>query len=395
LKKVGENIFLVESIVKVVDKESWSYSLNQSALMIFKSLYSLDYFNYRVELSNLFPKKLIFLTYIEKIPDISDLLLLPMPIVLSPDSGHISLYQYFLVRNDSKMLLLTLEWFSDLYCNDVVGERVDEFDLATRKWKLKLQNKFDKFKNFKGCLLVTGSDHGASEGAHIYEYDNITRGYLVDLFKIISEIGNFTVYHQLIALTADSKLALYNVDDMVLYINIFPELKSIAMPTYHVTSIFKQVDMIFVISSSETYSNYEKMTMPFDKLTWRLLLVTFLIAFTVIFTVNRMPLIIQNIIYGVGIKMPAFNMIGTFFGISQSRLPSSNFPRMVLVFFIYFCLIFRTAYQGVFYDMFTANISKPSISTIKQLYENNFKIVALNKDAYIQPLYTFTDTKIV
>jgi len=383
----------VDSIYEISDIESWSHSLNQSAVMFFKSIVSLDYFNRRAVLSNLFPKKLIFLVYIDELlRDISHLLLVSKPSVLSPNSGHISLYQYFLVKNDSKMVLMTFEWFSDLFCNDIAGMKVDEFDLATHVWKRKLQDKFDKFKNFNGCLLVTGSDHGLSESATFYEYDNITRGYLVDLFEIISKKGNFSVYHQLMALSPDSKLALLMVDNKIFYVSIYPELKSIAMQTYHVTSIFTQIDMIFVIALSETYSNYEKMAMPFDKLTWRLLIITFLIAFSVIFTVNRMPLKIQNIIYGIGVKMPAFNMIGTFFGISQSRLPSSHFPRMVLVFFIYFCLIFRTAYQGVFYDMFTADIRKPAISTIKQVYENNFTIVALNKPEYVQPLYTFTDT---
>ena len=76
--------------------------------------------------------------------------------------------------------------------------------------------------------------------------------------------------------------------------------------------------------------------------------------------------------------MPAFNIVGTFFGISQIRLPNSNFPRMILAFFVYFCLVIRTAYQGVSYDMLTNDIRRPMIRQIVDLYAKNYTIYTLN-----------------
>jgi hypothetical protein len=103
--------------------------------------------------------------------------------------------------------------------------------------------------------------------------------------------------------------------------------------------------MVFAISEAELYSSYEKILLPFDELTWYLLTATFGFAFGAIFVVSRMSRRWQDVVYGEGVRVPAFNVIGTFFGIAQTHLPTTFFARAILILFIGFCLIFRTAYQ--------------------------------------------------
>lgn len=390
LKEIEEKV-LVCSIKTITSKNAESYSINQSAIIFFKSIRDLYFFNYNTKLTNRFPKNLQFLICVENLARPEDILQLPKPLELDPEPGHISIYQYFLFRNYSTMVLLTFEWFTPRQCNIHQGIKVDEFDLVSQNWKWNLSHNFKKFKNFHGCLLVTGSEDGFQDMAYIDSFDLKTKGFIVEYSKIIAEKGNFTVYHQFLKSNPESDL---DISEQMLAVNFFPQFKSMTLDELHVTAVFEQSDMIFLITPSEKYTNFEKMAMPFDKFTWNLLFATFFIAFSVILIVNQMSMRIQNTVYGSNIRIPAFNMIGTFFGISQFKLPKSNFPRTILIFFVYFCLIIRTAYQGVFYDMFTTDIRRPSIKTIKEVYENNFTIVALALEDYAAPLYTFSESDV-
>lgn len=390
LKDVEKKV-LVCSIKAISNKNDELYSIKQSAIIFFKSFRDLYFFNFNTKLTNRFSKKMQFLICVENLAKPEHILQLPKPLELDPEPGHISIYQYFLFRNYSTMVLMTFEWFTPRKCNIHQGIIVDEFDLVGQNWRWNLNHNFEKFKNFHGCLLVTGSEDGFQDMAYIDDFDLKTKGFIVDYSKIIAEKGNFTVYHQFLKSNLESDL---NIEDQMLAVNFFPQFKSMTVEELHVTAVFEQSDMIFLITPSEKYTNFEKMAMPFDKLTWNLLFVTFLIAFSVIFMVNLMSVRIQNTVYGSNVRIPAFNIIGTFFGISQYRLPRSNFPRTILIFFVYFCLVIRTAYQGVFYDMFTTDIRKPSIKTIREVYEKNFTIVALALEDYVAPLYAFSGSEV-
>jgi hypothetical protein len=67
------------------------------------------------------------------------------------------------------------------------------------------------------------------------------------------------------------------------------------------------------------------------------------------------------------------------------RLPSSNFGRMILMVFIIFCLIIRTAYQGVLFEMITTDMRKDSPNTMEELLESNYSIYLVDP-TYIDPI---------
>ena len=130
-----------------------------------------------------------------------------------------------------------------------------------------------------------------------------------------------------------------------------------------------------LITPSELYTNYEKLFFPFDQTTWILLTLTFSIAFAVILVVNQLPRWIRNYVYGDGVEMPAYNMVGIFFGIGQVRLPRHYFSRTILILFVWFCLIFRTCYQSMMFEFTTSDMQKPLPETLEDLFEHNYTIV--------------------
>jgi hypothetical protein len=89
-----------------------------------------------------------------------------------------------------------------------------------------------------------------------------------------------------------------------------------------------------------------------------------------------------------GIKTPTYNMFGAFFGISQMRLPAENFPRILLMFFLYMCLVFRTLYQSCMYELTTTDMRKPLPTTFEDLHERNYTIVTSLTYEQVNEIYT-------
>lgn len=120
---------------------------------------------------------------------------------------------------------------------------------------------------------------------------------------------------------------------------------------YYITNDLCYCDMEFTqhiicaaVSPPQLYTDYEKMILPFDEETWIYLIIVFGGAFFGIFLINHLSKNVKDIVYGRNVKMPSFNVLGTLFGIGQTKLPENNFGRIILMAFIIFCLIFRTAY---------------------------------------------------
>jgi hypothetical protein len=57
-------------------------------------------------------------------------------------------------------------------------------------------------------------------------------------------------------------------------------------------------------------------------------------------------------------------------------LPGRNFARFNLMMFILFCLVVRTAYQGVQFNMMLKEMRPRDLQTIDELFAHNFNICA-------------------
>ena len=129
------------------------------------------------------------------------------------------------------------------------------------------------------------------------------------------------------------------------------------------------------VTPAEKYSAYEKLFLPFDLQTWLLLTLTFILTFLSIFIVNRLSKSARSLVYGHRVETPIWNVIRIFFGISQTKLPSQNFPRFILILFIYFCLIFRTCFQSKFFEFMTSVPRRDPPKTIQDVIERNYTVI--------------------
>ncbi len=101
-----------------------------------------------------FPERLKCLVYVDKVETLN----LILQISQIPYSGSINKrylpgnfihYVYFLLNYESKMDLLTFEWFTEKRCQTPQLSIINTFNKKTRKWlkELKIEEKFRKFHN--------------------------------------------------------------------------------------------------------------------------------------------------------------------------------------------------------------------------------------------------------
>jgi hypothetical protein len=284
-------------------------------------------------------------------------------------SNHLLENTYFIFNEANATHLITLEYFTEKAC-DTLQIQVNSFNHNKLEWASDLQIE-DKFSNFHKCALRT-----------------------MEIFKFSSsEDGRNEVFdgwrryiHQALAqkLNATPEVVFFKLDSLSTSeypykkkpFHFTPEMKLMfeVERRYHMVQTYLQTKIYILITPSEKFTSFEKLLLPFDLTTWCLTILVFLIAFSTIVVINRLGQQLRHLIYGQHVKTPALNIVMIFFGISQVKLPSANFPRMILIFFIYFCLIIRSGYQGVMFEMITSDMHKKSPDTIDDLIAQDFTI---------------------
>ena len=243
----------------------------------------------------------------------------------------------------------------------------------------------EKFKKFHGCMLtikliinymMTTIDRFSFEPV----------GPIVDLFKSMAHVGNFTYNYQLVSVhnLPNNQQFVEEIpkDGMMFNHNAFLQMAVLAFSAIgqqiHFLTLFAEEKVTCLLTPGEPYDSYEKLLFPFDFWTWILLLFVFGCSFLSIFLIGLFPDKIKDAVYGDNVITPAQNVGSIFFGMSLTQVSLNNSPRIILITFILFCLVIRTAYQGVLFELIAADIRKPLPQTFHELYIKNYSIHAID-----------------
>jgi hypothetical protein len=330
----------VTSIRRINNENLWNHKINISAVVLMKDATSSTNLRDQASLGNLFPVNFFFLFYFGQEIGDSDFENQRVKRQMLYEGHNDPLafaYYLFKIKDKDEMELLTLELFTHINCDVPQPKYVDTY--RNFSWENNLAIS-ERFRNFNKCLIsfLIRTDH-----IEAYEdFEGKIQGSFVEIDRILAQKGNFTPEISFCDPDATANTCHEN----------FHVIQSIKMhsdmikPGYQVTVAFWQRIYIFLITPGERYSQWEKIVLPFDLQTWIYSLTVFAAAFVTTFFVNRMSENVRNLFLGSSSQYPAYNILGTFFGISQTRAPDGNFARMILMIFILFCLIIRTAYQG-------------------------------------------------
>ncbi|KAG5671294.1 hypothetical protein PVAND_001499 [Polypedilum vanderplanki] len=303
-------------------------------------------------------------------------------------------------------------------------QKLNEFSKDSLKWDKEFVN-FDHFNDFHNCLVhfdvetkfkflfyFNSSKINYTENEIIDALidSNIKfNGVTYELIKARAQeknfIPHFTLYQKNLNLTDDeiwnakNYKHIYRVHGVetdfsrITTRNFLPKIAHTSLlslniideryvTNYRFTPPLFSYNYYYLISYNDYYTNYEKLTLPFDVTTRALLIFTFGLTFVSIFGLHQSPKWLSLTFFGRGIRKPAYNEVGIFFGISQLRLPRESFCRALLIIFIWFCLIIRTCWQSMMLEFMTTDMQKLLPASIDDLRKMNYTIVVHNDVRY-------------
>lgn len=305
-------------------------------------------------------------------------------------------YSYFIIDEGTFISLSTFEWFAN-HCNQAELVRLNIFDKSSLKWTLKLKF-YEKFLDYNGCKLIMGLPYAFTmdkkfkretyynpyySGYTMINHDETgftVHGISPIVFRIASKKYNFidaywpTDVH---INNPNSNISFISMNNFVLEPTVYFYIsgsKTALTKGMLTSNAFYESKSVLFVTPAEAYTPYEKLFLPFDLQTWMFLVVTFFLTFLSIFTINRLPRIVQNFVYGTKVKTPILNVWSIFFGIAQTKLPIEIFSRFILILFIFFCLIIRTSYQGLLFKFMKTEPRHSPPKTIQDLIERNYTI---------------------
>lgn len=155
---------------------------------------------------------------------------------------------------------------------------------------------------------------------------------------------------------------------------------------FDVTTPYFYDDLIFVIPAVAELNSLEKLIYPFSVNLWKILIGCLLAGCFVIIVIKFKSKTVQNFVFGRGVKNQFYNMWAGILGTTQQKLPRRNFARFLLMKFLLFSLVVRTAYQSALYQFMQSDKKHKGPQTINDILEleYNFYVLALNMDLFVQ-----------
>lgn len=356
----NENASITFEIFDIKSKDLIGFELNTSAILLFE----------RFSLLGRFVNSMVFkasnadfvniLVYCET---------LDANWYIQKNQMHFNLV--FIYMSQDHLMAVTTIRFTSASC-DISGQMIatNEFSKSEKRW---LGSKFflPQFKDLHKCpLTIKIVDTGVGYD-QIVHHENGTisaKGLHVNLFNILAEKLNFTISY-----TDQSGLeSIFSIDLRFLRAKNNPSDDSfISHP--HVIAPLQ-----FLVPPGELYTPEEKLLLPFDLATWICFISVFAIALLTIFLLSNSRDSLKEYFFGSNVNTPTMNLFQHFFGFGQTILPEMNFARFILMVFILFCLIMRTAYQGKMFEFLTSDVRKKAVATIEKIVEKNMTIFVTN-----------------
>lgn len=369
-----KNIHFATSIRQVLNTKQ---NLYQSAIIFADDINKFDEIDANLVLNNNFQKHIILIIVFMN-ANRRTFKKIRGRAYLKVNSSYMELYTYFFAVDKDEFLLVSLEWFSKKYCNNPHLALINSFNKLEQKWNYELKYQ-QKFMNFWNCMITLETD--LKDILSVNLYNGLITGLVPEFFRILSSVGNFNSNFQIQLSTNEP----YVRDGIIFYSNVYFSLGMYSTYTFgkvHFGSAFIQSSYPFYVTPGELYTSYEKLLLPFDDMTWYYIIITYFVVFLVLFILKFLPKWIQGTVYGSNVQTPALNVLQILFGISQIKVPNETSPRIILIGFLFFCLVIRTAYQGVSFDFLTSEMRKKPIDSIEKLISQNFTVVTMESSGY-------------
>lgn len=217
--------------------------------------------------------------------------------------------------------------------------------------------------NFNRCKLRFGISY-QSLGGRLVKKSTI-EGFNIFLMAAAAEHLNFSI----VFLPKNHK------DEESIQFNLITKVQTPkSTKRYFGTQPYHYEKLVIVVPPGQLYTSFEKLFLPFEIEVWTWIIITFVVVFSTILIVNFLPPFVGDFVFGRNVVTPSLNVWIAFSGLGQTILPSRNFARFLLMCFILFSLIIRTAYQGKSFEFLQKEMRKKTVQTIDEMITKNFTL---------------------
>jgi hypothetical protein len=284
--------------------------------------------------------------------------------------------------------------YGDGYCGGSKSIRAAEFKNGnfTRKFTEIFKTKFD---NLHGCELIIPTFHRPPALIINPKTGNMS-GFDWKILDILSKHLNFTIKE--LRLEGPNKWGTYDVNT-----NRFTEalrelhegpahlaignyiLRSNRIEFLDISISYTVTPLLFTIPLGKSFSSFEQLVKPFDIIIWSIMIFMLFMSLFIILVIHVKFRKVKDFVYGRNIRSPVINMAIAIFGGAQRHLPRRNFSRFILMMFLIFCLVQRNVYQSLIFIFMTQPKRHPEISSINEIYKQNFTINTYPSNAGFVP----------
>ena len=276
----------------------------------------------------------------------------------------------FLVdESETSISLVTNFMFTPGFCRVLYFKPINFFDLSTLKWE---NSSFfpKKYQNFHGCELTINKD------------DDRIRGLMSDIFEDLFNA-------KLITIVSDREGFDLTSNE---YAFLGPEGFLLSNP-------HRDDQISFIIAPGEPYTDLERIFMMFDTELWMAIGVTLIIGLLTTVILDFVSEEVRNFIAGRDIQNPTMNLVSIFLNGGQPRTPGRNFARFIFILFVVWSLIIRTCHQSMLFQLMQADLRRPTIRTLHEVFESNLTVYQYEDsiffDEYFLDRMKMTSTKYV
>lgn len=276
----------------------------------------------------------------------------------SVDGFEIDNVDFLMHENEKSIDLVSTFMFTDVKCRSKQLQMINKFSRHSMTWN---NSEFypEKYQNLFGCPLTMVSG-----------FDQMFPSLVPNISKVLADKLNFKL--EFLEEDESSRGAILQNEsyDLLNAIRVHG-----ADERFSVSVVLISMELTFAVPSGEPYTDLERMFMMFQWEVWAAIASTLVVGLATIQIINFMSKKIQNFVFGRTIKTPTLNLIQTFLCGNPGKVPGRNFARFLLILFIIWCLIIRTCYQSKLFEFLQADLRRPVVQTVEELYNSNLTCI--------------------
>lgn len=130
--------------------------------------------------------------------------------------------------------------------------------------------------------------------------------------------------------------------------------------------------VVVIVPSGAPFTSLENLFRPFSFVLWLSMTATLSCATICIFYLKLRSSTVRHWFFENDVHNSYYNLLMIIVGGSINTLPKQNFPRILIMTFVLFCLVMRTVYQSQMFNYLQAGDNKKMVKTLQDMDDRGF-----------------------